>query len=127
MATREIPRNEWVAFFDSFSRQHENWLSTVEVIGADVGAQLEASERPLAGITADLGQDEQHDLVSVFIGGTPGEHVAHLIRGPAHVRLKERDDGAHEALQIESRTGATTLLRFRSVVPSELVDGFVLK
>jgi hypothetical protein len=43
------------------------------------------------------------------------------------VRLKERDDGAHEALQIESRDGATTLLRFRSVMPSELVDGVVLK
>jgi hypothetical protein len=126
MSTREIRRDEWMAFFDSFSRQHESWLTTLEVLGADVGAQIEASERPLVGITADLHPDGQQDLVSIFIGGTAGDHLAHLIHRPTHVRLKETDEGAHEVLQIESDTGATTLLRFRSVVPSELVDG-VLK
>lgn len=34
MSTREVPREEWVSFCDSFSRQHEGWRVTVEVLGA---------------------------------------------------------------------------------------------
>jgi hypothetical protein len=127
MPTREIPRHEWAAFFDSFSRIHEGWLSTVEVLGADVGAQIEVSEQPLAGITADLRDDRQQDVVSILIGGKSGEHVAHMIRRPTHVRLKQTPDGADEALHIESDSGPTTLLRFRSVISPEALDGVVLK
>jgi hypothetical protein len=127
MPTREIPRNEWVAFFDSFSRQHEGWLATVEVLAKDLGAQVEASEQPLAGITADIGQDTQHDVVSILIGGTSGEHVAHMIRNPEHVRVKQTPGGADEALDFEAHDGVTTLLRFRSAMPTESLDGFVVK
>lgn len=54
------------------------------------------------------------------------DHLAHTIHGPTHVRLKETDEGAHEALQIESNKGATTLLRFRSPVLPQSLDGVVL-
>lgn len=126
MPTREISRDDWPAFFDSFSRQHEGWLSTIEVLGTDLGAQIEAHEQPLAGVTADLRGGDQ-DIVSILIGATPDKHVAHMIHAPTHVRLKETDSGAHEALHVESRGGATTLLRFRSaMLPTEL-DGVVMK
>jgi hypothetical protein len=127
MPTREIPRNEWIAFFDSFSRQHEGWLVTVEVMSRDLGAQIEASEQPLAGITADLSNDRQHDVVSILIGGTSGTHVAHMMRKPQHVRIKQTDGGADEAVDFESDDGVKTLLRFRSAMASELVDGVVMK
>ena len=39
---REIPRDEWAGFLDSFSRQHEGWLVRLEVPGAEIGAQVEA-------------------------------------------------------------------------------------
>lgn len=123
MSTREIPRNEWVAFFDSFSRQHERWLITLEVLGAEVGAQVEACEQPLVGITAEF---KDQDAITIFIGGRSADHLAHTIRRPSHVRLKETDAGAHEALHIESKEGPTTLLRFRSPVLSETVDGIML-
>src|SRR5207302_3882777 len=51
MRTQEIPRQEWKSFFDSFSRQHEGWLATLEVLGSDVGAQEEAHELPLEGVS----------------------------------------------------------------------------
>ena len=38
MPTREIPRDEWNAFFEMFSKQHEGWLVTVEVLGRDIGS-----------------------------------------------------------------------------------------
>lgn len=123
MADREIPRDEWAAFFDSFSRQHEGWLSTVEVLGAEIGAQVEARDEPLVGIVADL---KEPAMITILLGGESDDHLAHTIPAPSHVRLKETPEGAHEALQFESQQGATTLLRFRSPVLPESVDGVVL-
>lgn len=123
MPTREIPRDEWVAFFDSFSRQHEGWLSTVEVLGAEVGAQVESRDQPLVGIIAEL---KDQDAITIFIGDKSADHLAHTIQSPTHVSLKETDEGAHEALHIESNKGATTLLRFRFPVLPQSLDGVVL-
>src|SRR5688572_25306210 len=121
MSTLEIPHDEWAAFFEGFSRRHQGWLATVEVFGSDIGAQVEARELPFEGITADLKQDDGNSI-SIFIGKTPDEHVTHMILAPTHVRLKQTEAGADEALEIESAT-ETTLLRFRSAMPPEMVDG----
>lgn len=121
---REIPRREWVEFLDSFSRQHEGWLVTVEVLGAEIGAQVEAQELPLQGITAELkGGDE--DAISVILGGGATERVTHNITGPTHVRVEQTEEGADMTLQIESGDGVTTLVRFRSAILPEMVDGIV--
>ena len=124
MPTREIPRDEWGSFLDSFSRQHAGWLSTVEVLGSAIGAQVESREQPLSGITAEL-KGGYRDVISIFVGDRSDDHVTHVIHAPSHVRLKETEEGAHEALQIESGNGVTTLLTFRSTIRSELVNGYV--
>ena len=123
MPLREIPREEWTAFFDSFSRQHAGWLSTVEVFRPSVGAQVEVREQPLGGIRAELKGDKR-DSISILVGNTSGARVTHMIDAPLHVRLKENREGAHEALQIESESGVTTLL-FRTTVPLEVLDGYI--
>jgi Family of unknown function (DUF5335) len=120
---REIPRDEWIEFFDGFSRQHEGWLAAVEVFGTDIGAQVEARELPFTGITADLKDGE--DMVSIILGEEAEDHVTHTISRPTHVRLEQTAEGANAALQIESADGTTTLLRFRSAVLPEMVDGIV--
>jgi hypothetical protein len=124
MSTREIPRDEWVAFFDSFSRQHEGWLASVEVFGLEFGAQEEAHELPLRGIIADLkGGDD--DTISIIAGDRPEDHVTHTVVAPKRVRLEETAEGGHRALEIVAASGVTTLLRFRSAVLPEMVDGVV--
>ena len=123
MPTREIPRDEWGSFLDSFSRQYAGWLSTVEVLGSAIGAQVQSREQSLSGITAEL-KGKNRDVISILIGTTSDDHVTHVIHAPSHVRLKETAEGAHEALQIESENGVTTLLTFRSTIRSELVDGY---
>lgn len=119
MRTREIPQDEWVPFFDSFSRQHEGWLVSIEVFSAEIGAQVEVRDRPLGGIAAD----RDADTVSIFLRAEPGSHLAHVIAAPSRIRLEETAEGAHAALQVESAGGATTLVRFRSAVLPETVDG----
>jgi hypothetical protein len=124
MATREIPREEWSKFLDGFSSQHEGWLTTIEVMGGELGAQVESRELRLGGISADLkGSDE--DAISIMVGETPDDHVTHTITQPTHVRLEQTEEGATEALQIESGDGVTTLLHLRSAMLPEMVDGFV--
>jgi hypothetical protein len=121
---REIPHDEWIEFLDSFSRQHEGWLVTVELFGADIGAQVEARELPLEGVTADLTGGGE-DTISIALGKSAEEHVTHIITAPERVRLEQTTEGANAALQIESAGGVTTLLRFRSAVLPEMVDGIV--
>lgn len=119
MTTREIPRNEWTSFFDGFSRRHEGWLTTVQVLGR-IGAQVEAKELPLRGVSADR---DEASTIAVIVGQSPEQEVTHQIRSPSHVRVEESDAGAEEAVQIQSEVGETTLLTFRSALPPEMVDG----
>ena len=122
MATQEIPRAEWPAFLDSFSRQHEGWLATLEVLSNESGAQEEAHELPLEGITSTFKEGE---TIAISLGNAPEDHITHVIAEPTHVWLEQTAQGANEALQIESANAVKTLLRFRSTMPVELVDGVV--
>ena len=128
MPAQEIPRDAWVAFFESFSGQHRGWLSTVEVLGAAPCGQLEPRARALLRITAGI-NDQGEDSISIIARDRPHDHIAditHIIKVPSRVRLMETEEGAHEGLEIESKNGETTVVRFRSPILSELVDGFVL-
>src|SRR5215216_3054241 len=58
MPTQEIPREQWNNFFNSFSRQHEGWLATLEVFATDAGAQQEVSDVPFEGISLDSDNDK---------------------------------------------------------------------
>lgn len=120
MPTREIPREDWDAFLDSFSRKHAGWLSTIEVLGSGSGAQVEAREQPLSGIAAEL-KGGSRDLISILVGDDDHGRTCH----PRTRSYAPEGDGrgAHEALQIESESGVTTLLHFRATVPLQLLDG----
>jgi Family of unknown function (DUF5335) len=125
MRTQEIPKSEWRQFFDSFSRQHKGWLATLEVLGPDIGAQEEGRELPLAGVSLSSGGDET-EAISIDLGTKPDEHVSHAISEPTAVWLEQTEEGANAALEIEVADGTKTLLRFRSPMPAEFVDGVVL-
>ena len=126
METREIPRSEWRSFFDVFSRQHEGWLATLEIFGQEIGAQVEPGELPLKSVTLTpvVGKSE---AITINLGKTPKDHVKHTVIEPTHVWLVQTSEGANAALEIESADETKTLLRFRSPVLPELVDGVVLE
>ncbi|HEY8226033.1 MAG TPA: DUF5335 family protein [Pyrinomonadaceae bacterium] len=123
MSTQEIPREEWNSFFDSFSRQHEGWLATLEVLHPDIGAQQEARALPLEGIS----HASRSNTIAISLGRTAADHVTHTIADAEHVRLETTDEGANAALEIEAKDDSKALLRFRSAVPPEFVDGVVLE
>ena len=125
MTFRTIAPESWREELDSFSRQHEGWLATLEVLGTEIGAQEEAHELPLEGVSIGSGINEP-ETIAISIGRTPDDHISHTITKPEHVWLEQTDEGADAALEIESADATKTLLRFRSPVPPEYVDGVVL-
>ena len=84
MPTQEIPRNQWNTFFDSFSRQHEGWLATLELLNTDLGAQEEANELSFEGISLNSDKAESEAIV-ISLTKTPADHVTHMIDHPKHV------------------------------------------
>ena len=114
MSTQEIPKDKWRAFFDGFSREHEGWLATLEVFGADVGAQEEAHELSFEGISLNADQGDQESLV-ISVGKSGEDHVSHMIDDPQHVWLQQSTGGTDSALEIEGRDDSKTLVRLRSV------------
>ena len=121
MKTQEVPRNEWPAFLDSFTRRYEGWLADVEIFGSEIGSQIEEQEMPLEGITAELGNGKP-DSIAIMLGANPDEHITHTITAPSQVSVEKTDEGTDVALSIKAPDGTTTLLRFRAVMLPELVD-----
>jgi Family of unknown function (DUF5335) len=124
MPTEEIPREQWPQFLESFSRIHEGWLSTVEVLDDQIGSQVEARNVPLQGIAADW-KGTGGNSISIMLGGAGQSILTHTVGDLTHVRIKRTETGADEALSLESASGGRTLLRFRSPMPPDTVDGVV--
>ena len=124
MKTKQIPQNEWTEFFDTFSRQHESWLITLEVLSKQIGAQIEERELAFEGISVEW--DEMHDnTISIMAGARPDRHITHKVCHPREVDLEQTDEGADVALAIKSADGTTALLRFRTPTLPEHVDAVV--
>jgi hypothetical protein len=125
MQTREIARESWIEFLDGFSRRHEGALVNVEILGR-VGAQTEAHDRPLEGISSE--HEGRRIAITLGPSDRPAEHV---IQSPSHMRVQE-DGGSDLSLQIESSDGETTLLSFGSErtgaeLPSAVHEGGPMK
>ena len=126
MKATTIARNEWPSFFDGFSRRHEGWLVTLEVFQPQIGAQVEEHDLALEGVIAELGNGNgDKDKIEITIGGTPHQHVTHIVLSPIEVSLEHTEDGANHALAIKSADDATTLLCFRPALRPEMVEAMV--
>jgi hypothetical protein len=117
MQTRDIPREQWIRFFDDFSKNHEGWIVTLEVLGPDIGDQEEANNLPLVGISADVKARENR--VEIIIGGRPDVDVTRFIERPKHIWVKEPRVPGDEAMEIESEDGIKTILNFHRIRPEE--------
>ena len=123
MPTHQIPSHDWAKFFDEFTRRHKHWLVTIELMQADLGDQVQVRELPLEGITVEPNEVGEYHIM-IMAGSRPDARISHTINAPRRVWLKRNDEGADEALEIEAFSGVV-LVRFRSAILSEMVDGIV--
>ena len=109
MRSQEIPSSQWVPFFNDLSKRHQGDHVTIELMGRDIGDQSESQDQEFVGIVVDPPTGACKIEV---MAGDPGANVSHEIAHPIHVRLARSDDGRDAALEIESDSGPSTLVRF---------------
>jgi hypothetical protein len=107
--TTEIPREAWDRFFTRFSLDHETQFVAVEVMGRDIGAQIEGHSLLLSGISP---ADDNNESLALSFDTVNGEHLTHMVNNPTHVWVQRAPDRTDEALEIESADGTRTLVRF---------------
>lgn len=107
--TREIPKNEWRSYFDDLSRSPSGPpIVTVEVDGAEIGAQIEAEHKTLAGIS----YDDRDDVLVIGIGSAGGgEQLEHLVSQPLQIFVAEGDQ---RTVDVKDADGVQTLIRIES-------------
>ena len=110
MQTIEIPRREWTNRLDEFSREHEGWPVSLDVLAESIGAQTEFRQLSFAGVTAE---PSDGGTISITVAVPCGGFLTHTIHSPAHVFLEADDSGADDALEIESADGTKAILQFR--------------
>lgn len=121
MVYQEIPREQWKDFCDEFSKQHEGWLVSVELVDetAEPNHEVIASELPLWGVTVDELPDQTE--VHIIAGDQP-RHVTHVITDPAAIAFEQDEQGGHTGLRIDTQEGPSLLVRFRTAAVPESVD-----
>ena len=107
--TTEIPRDVWDRFFTRFSHDHETQFVAVEVMGQEIGAQIEGRSLLLNGISP---ADDDSESLALMFDSVTGEHLTHMVNKPTHVWVQRAPDNTEEALEIESADGTRTLVRF---------------
>jgi hypothetical protein len=120
MSNRQIVREQWPDFLETFSRRHEGWLVSTRVLSPG-GWQVESRNLALQGIASD----RRGTSVSIHLGRTPGPHVGHVVTRPHDIWVEEEEDGGERGLEIESDDGTKWLLEFRSAPLPDAVDGLL--
>lgn len=112
--TRQIPREEWQQYFDSFTRRHlgdSGGVAQVQALSPEIGDQVLAENAHLVG----LSYDPRDDVLAAMLVG-----AEHLVFRPSEVWVLEGDhedviatfefvheDGTKEILQVQGG-GAVT-------------------
>ena len=103
--TREITKTEWNDFCDEFSRQHQGWLTNVEIDGA-----IKVKESPFQKL--GLARDGRQTKISIMIDGKTRKPLKHVVDGATHLWVEQDKGGNDQGLQIEAKGGAKTIVRF---------------
>jgi hypothetical protein len=116
MPARDIPRQEWSEFLDTFSRQHRAWLTTIEPSVRGVEA------RPLRAVQPIREGGVLSAIEIVFAGDGSGDTVR--VEHPIALRLRQTPEGADQAIEITDDEGFCTRVGFRTTTASpDMLDG----
>jgi hypothetical protein len=78
--TTQIPREAWRSYFDELTDLLGTVEATVEVVGRDVGDQIEAERQILTDITYD--DESDAIIIGLESPGSPAGRIEHRIERP---------------------------------------------
>lgn len=109
VATREIPIEEWTEFLNDFTRRHDAWITSVELIDdPDLGTQMQFDQLAFIGASPDP-KEGRCGAIEIIAASDLMDHVTHVVENPVAVRVREGEGGV-DALEIEAGNGSKTLV-----------------
>jgi hypothetical protein len=97
-----------IPFLADFTRKNRGAQTRLEVLGPDVGYQVETENRPFDGIVPDVKDGE--DAVRIIFGSTPDQHHTHGVYGVTAIRVRLASAVHGAAVLVEAQDGTKTLL-----------------
>jgi hypothetical protein len=124
MKRREIARELWREFFESFNGQHQGWLINVERFEEFLDETVETRHRDgaLRGVQIEGSQDRS---IALAVDDKASGHLeTEWIQSPQRIVLEQSEDDVDTGLEIDGAQ-SSLIVRFRSPMPPEMVDGAV--
>jgi hypothetical protein len=116
LRVEEISRDHWNAVLAAITRDYRGAHARLEVIGPDVGSQVQTDDRPFYGIAADV-KDRECVIWIHFDGLDHGVHSTNAIR------MLSRIGEAGPVIEIEDNDGVKTILTLEPPEKHELPPG----
>ncbi len=108
MPIREVEKEEWQNYFDTFSKKYlkdeEPEYVEITVLNDSNGVQLESNWMPLRGIT----YDDKNDLLEIEL-----DKLKRLIRYPEKIYVDEADNGWLLSFEIIESDGTKNIIETR--------------
>ena len=119
MKRREIAREKWPEFFESFNGQHGGWLVGIDRFDEffDESIETRHHDGALRGLQSADG------AVALAIDDRQSGHLeTESIRDPLRIVLEQSEDDVDTALEIDGAQSCL-ILRFRHPTQADMVDG----
>jgi hypothetical protein len=107
-ATQDIDKDRWSTFLAEFTRENRGAHARLEVLGPDVGYQVQTEDRPFDGVSADTKDGEC--AVWITFGSTKEDHLTHGIQNVRGVRVRPPVGESGAALEVMAQDQTTTVL-----------------
>jgi hypothetical protein len=104
----EIAQDQWNPVMATVTRTYRGAHARLEVMGPEVGYQVETEDRPFEGIAADI---KDHERI-VWIQFNDLAHAVHRVN---KVRIVPQTDDAGPVIEIEDQDGGKTILTLGTV------------
>lgn len=105
----QVPRDEWLKFFDQFARGNEGRMVRLEQFGGELGVENIGERLPLLSINYD--PRGKGDVVTIATGRTEVEYE-HTVDSPKEIWVEQDQEGHGKAMEIISEDGARTIVSF---------------
>ena len=113
----EIQQEQWQAYLDDFSKRNSGRTADLQILSEELGTQEEAKMLPFNGIALDT-KGSLASSVEIILGGAGSadkRNLTHTVTRIRRIVPKTGGDGREEALEIEARDGAKTILIFKTL------------
>ncbi len=106
MATHELPKSQWESYFDRVSKHLKASQTEIEVVGMNLGDQVEGEWILFYGIS----YDPKDDVVEYLLEG-----LDHLVRHPKQVLVDDDVEGL-KSIEVVDRDGVRHIAKLKEVL-----------